>query len=61
MVQGSAADFLCMTTLFKTLALGSDGQDLIEYALLAGLVSLTALFAVNNVWSDVNDQVNAIP
>ena len=58
-----------MKTFLKTLARSTNGQDLIEYALaLAGLISLTALFAVinvgtgvNGVWTNVNSQVDAIP
>ena len=51
-------------------ALANDekGQDLIEYALLAGLVSLVAVLAVvnvgsgvNTVWVGVDSQVSAIP
>ena len=44
------------------------GQDLIEYALLAGLISLMAVTAilnvgtgVNNVWTGVDDSMAAIP
>ena len=42
-----------MKTFLKTLARSTNGQDLIEYALLAGLISLTALFAVINVGTGV--------
>ena len=44
------------------------GQDLIEYALLAGLISLMAVLAITNVgsgintvWVGVDTQVQAIP
>ena len=44
------------------------GQDLIEYALLAGFISLVAVVAitnvgagVNNVYGNVDGQVQAIP
>ena len=44
------------------------GQDLIEYALLAGFISLVAVVAitnvgtgVNNVYGSVDAQVQAIP
>ncbi len=44
------------------------GQDLIEYALLAGFISLVAVVAitnvgsgVNTVYGNVNTQVAAIP
>ena len=62
------ADSLFMKTFLKTLARSTDSQDLIEYALLAGLISLTALFAVinvgtgvNGVWTRVDSQVQTIP
>lgn len=45
-----------------------DGQDLIEYALLAGFISLVAVVAITNVGTGVNAvygnvdaQVQAIP
>lgn len=57
-----------MKGLLKTLIIGTGGQDLIEYALLAGLVSLTALFVVINVgggvnglWGRVDARVQSIP
>lgn len=44
------------------------GQDLIEYALLAGFISLVAVTAitnvgsgVNTVYGNINDQVASIP
>jgi Flp pilus assembly pilin Flp len=44
------------------------GQDLIEYALLAGFISLVALVAISNVgtgvnglWNDVDTKMPAIP
>ena len=44
------------------------GQDLIEYALLAGFISLVAVVAitnvgvgVNNVYKNIDTQVKAIP
>ena len=46
----------------------TDGQDLIEYALLAGLISLMAVTAVvnvgggvNTVWGGVDTQMQAVP
>ena len=45
-----------------------EGQDLIEYALLAGLISLVAVTAilnvgtgVNGVWSGVDSSMGSIP
>ena len=56
-----------MKNLFKSFVNDESGQDLIEYALLAGFISLVAVTAitsvgtgVNAVYGDVNAQVNAI-
>ena len=45
-----------------------DGQDLIEYALLGGLISLVAIAAilnlgtgVNTVWTGVDSTMGSIP
>ena len=57
-----------MKNLLKRLVRDEQGQDLIEYALLAGFISLVAVVAitnvgtgVNNVYGNVNTQVAAIP
>ena len=57
-----------MTTVAAALVRDEKGQDLIEYALLAGLVSLVAVLTVvnvgngvNGVWVGVDSQVSAIP
>jgi pilus assembly protein Flp/PilA len=54
--------------LMKRLVREEDGQDLIEYALLAGFISLVAVAAiksvgtgVNGVYNNINAQVAAIP
>ena len=54
--------------LFNRFVRDDDGQDLIEYALLAGFISLVAVVAitsvgqgVNGVYGDLNTQVLAIP
>ena len=54
--------------LFLRLVREDEGQDLIEYALLAGFISLMAVVAITNVGSGVNTvygnvqtQVAAIP
>jgi Flp pilus assembly pilin Flp len=39
---------------FRQVARDEDGQDLIEYALLAGFVSLVAVVAITNVGQGVN-------
>ena len=50
----------------RCFVLGTDGQDLIEYALLASFISLVAVVAivnvgtgVNGVWGSVDTQVTA--
>lgn len=57
-----------MKILFKRFVRTDDGQDLIEYALLAGFISLVAVVAITNVGTGVNavytsidNQVKAIP
>ena len=54
--------------LFKNFVQDESGQDLIEYALLAGFISLVAVVAitsvgtgVNTVYGNLNTQVGAIP
>jgi len=43
-----------MKGLFVRFALADDGQDLIEYALLAALISLTATASIMAIGSRVN-------
>ena len=57
-----------MTQLFYRFIRDDDGQDLIEYALLAGFISLVCVAAIINVGTGVNavyvtieGQVAAIP
>jgi len=57
-----------MRNLFVRFVREDQGQDLIEYALLAGFISLVAVTAITNVGSGVNTvygnidaQVDAIP
>jgi pilus assembly protein Flp/PilA len=57
-----------MTELLLRFMRNDEGQDLIEYALLAGFISLVAVVAITNVGSGVNTvygnvqtQVAAIP
>ena len=54
--------------LFKNFVQDESGQDLIEYALLAGFISLVAVVAitsvgsgVNTVYGNLNTQVGLIP
>jgi Flp pilus assembly pilin Flp len=57
-----------MKRLLKRFICEEDGQDLIEYALLAGFISLVAVVAitqvgqgVNGVYTNINGQVALIP
>jgi pilus assembly protein Flp/PilA len=57
-----------MKNLFSKFVREESGQDLIEYALLAGFVSLVAVVAITNVGTGVNavytnidSQVKTIP
>jgi pilus assembly protein Flp/PilA len=57
-----------MKALFKRFVREEEGQDLIEYALLAGFISLVAVAAItqvgqgiNGVYTNINTQVAAIP
>jgi len=57
-----------MRKLWNKFVHETEGQDLIEYALLAGFISLVAVLAitnvgvgVNNVYNGINTQVRAIP
>ena len=57
-----------MKTMFKRFVREEAGQDLIEYALLAGFISLVAVVAitsvgqgVNKVYGNIDSQVKAIP
>ena len=43
-----------MKNLFKSFVNDESGQDLIEYALLAGFISLVAVVAITNVGEGVN-------
>ena len=43
-----------MRRLVKHLVRGEDGQDLIEYALLAGFISLIAMASITGIGSQVN-------
>ena len=55
-----------MTKVLWRLLHESDGQDLIEYGLLAGFISLVAILAITNVgtalngvWNNVDAQMGA--
>ena len=57
-----------MKSLFGRFVREDKGQDLIEYALLAGFISLVAVVAitavgtgVNGVYNSIDSQVQAIP
>ncbi|HEY5619588.1 MAG TPA: Flp family type IVb pilin [Vicinamibacterales bacterium] len=53
---------------FRALLRNDKGQDLIEYALLAGLIALVAVGGitlagteVNGIWSDIAAALTAVP
>jgi pilus assembly protein Flp/PilA len=57
-----------MKNLFNRFVRDEQGQDLIEYALLAGFISLVAVAAITavgtslkDVYDDLNAQVDSIP
>lgn len=57
-----------MKALLKQFVHDDQGQDLIEYALLAGFISLVAVTAITNVgqgingvYTNINTQVASIP
>jgi pilus assembly protein Flp/PilA len=57
-----------MKKMLKRFVREDDGQDLIEYALLAGFISLVAVtmitnvgIGVNGVYGNINGQVALIP
>jgi len=59
---------MIMKNLFSRFLSDDRGQDLIEYALLAGFISLVAVVAitnvgtgVNQVYDNINTQVGKIP
>ena len=43
-----------MKTLFKRFLAEDEGQDLIEYALLAGLIALVCVLAITNAGQKVS-------
>jgi pilus assembly protein Flp/PilA len=63
--QQAAAGETHMKNLFNRFVREEQGQDLIEYALLAGLISLVCVVAITNVGTKVNALFvkvqNAIP
>jgi Flp pilus assembly pilin Flp len=57
-----------MKALLKRFVREEEGQDLIEYALLAGFISLVAILAIqgvgtglNQVYGNINTTVSTIP
>lgn len=53
---------------FRALLRNDEGQDLIEYALLAGLIALVAVGAittagteVNAIWDDITQALQNVP
>ena len=57
-----------MKALLEKLVWTDDGQDIIEYALLAGLIALVAVGAittagseVNDIWTDITGALSNVP
>jgi pilus assembly protein Flp/PilA len=57
-----------LTTKFRALLRNDEGQDLIEYALIAGLVALVAVVAiqaagveVDRVWDNITTELKKVP
>lgn len=55
-------------TRFRALMRRDEGQDLIEYALIAGLIAIVAVVAIgdagtkiNAIWLDVVEALNTVP
>jgi pilus assembly protein Flp/PilA len=49
-----------MKQLFKNLMNDESGQDLIEYALIAALIALGAIVAMQSLSSKISNEFNAI-
>ena len=49
-----------MTTLFSRIVSEDEGQDLIEYALLAALISVVAVLAISAVGTKVTTNYQTI-
>ena len=49
-----------MKSLFKRFVVEEQGQDLIEYALLAGLISLASVTAIGALGTAIGDKYTAI-
>jgi pilus assembly protein Flp/PilA len=49
-----------MKNLFLRLLNDTEGQDLIEYALLAALIALAAITAMTNLGGAINSKFNAV-
>ncbi len=45
-----------MKAVFQRLISETEGQDLIEYALLAALIALAAIVAMNNLGTAINNK-----
>ena len=57
-----------LTARFRALLRDDQGQDLIEYALLAGLIALVSTLALTNagtevrgIWEDIQGSLAAVP
>ena len=56
-----------MKALLRNLIVREEGQDLVEYALLAALLSIVSIAAltllgpvISNVWTRINDAISSV-
>jgi Flp pilus assembly pilin Flp len=56
-----------MKALLRNLVVREEGQDLVEYALLAALLSIVSIVALQtlgptiaNVWTRINDAITSV-
>jgi len=49
-----------MKNLFLRLINETEGQDLIEYALLAALIAIAAIIAMGNLGTAINNKFNSV-
>jgi len=58
--NSTAQEFVTMKNLFLRLINETEGQDLIEYALLAALIAIAAIIAMGNLGSAINNKFQSV-
>jgi pilus assembly protein Flp/PilA len=60
-------EFTRMKALLRNLVIREEGQDLVEYALLAALLSIVSILAltnlgpvISNVWDRINTAISSV-